>query len=293
MKTIKNFCALCAISMALTACEKPILDSEDINDEPTGNVVLTFNASGAQTRAATPAIGDYFTKLNVMLFNEDGTKYFDKVRTQYSTDENFGQMSLTLPAGEYTVVAVGHSSVKSATIKSPEMVQFTASDGEKLTDTFCYEGTVTVGEQPEQHALTMSRVAAMVRFQFTDEEIPAALTHVKFDYTGGSANFNPTTSEGTTKSTQSENRPVSADDQYQVFTFPYMAATGTLKMTVSALASDGTVIKKRTLESVPVTRNRITTFTGPLFSDGEGTITQSGFGFTVNGEWIGEDNYDF
>lgn len=290
---MKKTLAILAAGLVMAACEKPILNSEDINDEPTGNVVLTFNASGAQTRAATPAIGDYFTKLNVMLFNEDGTKYFDKVRTQYSTDENFGQMSLTLPAGEYTVVAVGHSSVKSATIKSPEMVQFTASDGEKLTDTFCYEGTVTVGEQPEQHALTMSRVAAMVRFQFTDEEIPAALTHVKFDYTGGSANFNPTTSEGTTKSTQSEKRPVSADDQYQVFTFPYMSATGTLKMTVSALASDGTVIKKRTLDAVPVTRNRITTFTGPLFSDGEGTITQSGFGFTVNGEWSGEDNYDF
>lgn len=290
---MKKTLAILAAGLVMAACEKPILNSEDINEEPTGNVVFTFNASGAQTRAATPSIGDYFTKLNVMLFNEDGTKYFDKVRTQYSTDENFGQMSLTLPAGEYTVVAVGHSSVKSATIKSPEMVQFTASDGEKLTDTFCYEGTVTVGEQPEQHALTMTRVGAMVRFQFTDEEIPAALTHVKFDYTGGSANFNPTTSEGTTKSTQSEKRPVSADDQYQVFTFPYMAATGTLKMTVSALASDGTVIKKRTLESVTVTRNRITTFTGPLFSDGEGTITQSGFGFTVNGEWSGEDNYDF
>lgn len=290
---MKKILVILAAGLVMAACEKPILDSEDINDEPTGNVVLTFNASGAQTRAATPSIGDYFTKLNVMLFNEDGTRYFDKVRTQYSTDENFGQMSLTLPAGEYTVVAVGHSSVKSATIKSPEMVQFTASDGEKLTDTFCYEGTVTVGDTPEQHALTMSRVASMVRFQFTDEEIPAALTHVKFDYTGGSANFNPTTSEGTTKSTQSEKRPVSADDQYQVFTFPYMAATGTLKMTVSALASDGTVIKKRTLESVPVTRNRITTFTGPLFTDGEGTITQSGFGFSVNGEWSGEDNYDF
>lgn len=290
---MKKTLAILTAGLVMAACEKPILDAEDINDEPTGNVVFTFNASGAQTRAATLAIGDYFTKLNVMLFNEDGTRYFDKVRTQYSTDENFGQMSLTLPAGEYTVVAVGHSSVKSATIKSPEMVQFTASDGEKLTDTFCYEGTVTVGDTPEQHALTMSRVCAMVRFQFTDEEIPAALTHVKFDYTGGSANFNPTTSEGTTKSTQSEKRPVSADDQYQVFTFPYMAATGTLKMTVSALASDGTVIKKRTLESVPVTRNRITTYTGPLFSDGEGTITQSGFGFSVNGEWSGEDNYDF
>ena len=286
MKKIFLFLAVAA----LAACEKPVLD--DGTTKPNGNVVLTFNASGAQTRAAAP-IGDHFTKLNVMLFNEDGSKYFDKVRTQYSTDEDFGQMSLTLPAGEYTVVAVGHSSAKSATIKSSEMVQFTASEGQKLTDTFCYEGVVTVGDEPQQHTLTMNRVCAMVRFVFTDEEIPAQLTHIKFDYTGGSANFNPTTSEGTTKSTQSETRPVSTDDQYGIYTFPYMASTGTLKITVSALTSDGTVIKKRTLESVPVTRNRITTFTGPLFSEGEGTITQSGFGFNVNGEWEGEDNFPF
>lgn len=280
---------LCTILLA--ACEKPLVD-DGFNDVD-GNVTLTFSAAGAQTRSANVTIGDYFTKLNVMLFNEDGTKYFEKVRTQYSSDENFGQMSLTLPAGEYTVVAVGHSSVKSATIKSPEMVQFTASDGEKLTDTFCYCGNVTIGDEPAQYALTMSRVTAMVRFQFTDEEIPASLASVKFDYTGGSANFNPLTSEGTTKSTQSENRPVSGNDMYQVFTFPYLSATGTLKMTVSALTSTGDVIKKKTLDAVPVTRNRITTYTGPLFTDGAGTITQSGFGFTVNPDWDGEDQYNF
>ena len=280
---------LCTIFFA--SCEKPLVD-DGFNDVD-GNVTLTFSAAGAQTRSANVTIGDYFTKLNVMLFNEDGTKYFEKVRTQYSSDENFGQMSLTLPAGEYTVVAVGHSSVKSATIKSPEMVQFTASDGEKLTDTFCYCGNVTIGDEPAQYALTMSRVTAMVRFQFTDEEIPASLASVKFDYTGGSANFNPLTSEGTTKSTQSENRTVSGNDMYQVFTFPYLSATGTLKMTISALTASGEVIKKKTLDAVPITRNRITTYTGPLFTDGAGTITQSGFGFTVNPDWDGEDQYNF
>jgi hypothetical protein len=294
MKAIKNFCALCAICMALVACEKPILDatSSDSN-EPLGNVTLTFSAHGATTRAASTTLASSFSKLNVMLFNADGTKYFDKVRTQYSTDENFGQLSLTLPAGEYGVVAVGHSSAKSATIKSMEMVQFTATDGQKLTDTFCYGGTVTVGEAPEQHQLTMNRMGAMVRFTFTDEEIPAQLTHVKFDYTGGSANFNPTTSEGTTKSTQSETRPVAADDVYEIFTFPYLSSSCTLKVTVTALTAQGDVIKKRTLEQVPVTRNRITSYTGPLFSEGEGTITQSGFSFTVNGEWEGEDSHEF
>lgn len=282
----KILICLAAVWM-LSACEKAIVD-----EYAEGNVILTFNATGAQTRG-TITIGDYFTKLNVMIFNADGTKYFEKVRTQYASDENFGMMAVTLPAGEYTVVAVGHSSVKSATIKSPEMVQFTASNGEKLTDTFAYCGSITVGEQSEQHTLTMNRVTAMVRFALTDEEIPASMAKMEFSYTGGSSNFNPTTFEGTTKSTQSETRPVSGNDQYQIFSFPYMASTGTLKVTVSALTSDGTVIRKRTFNDIPITRNRVTIYTGPFFGDGDGTITQTGFGFQVNGEWDGEDIYSF
>lgn len=278
------------LAAALTAsCQKAVFDTEE--GEAAGNLTLTFSGTGAMTRANTQA--DYFTKLNVMLFNADGTKYFDKVRTQYSTDEDFCQMSLTLPAGEYTVVAVGHSSAKSATIKSPQMVQFTASDGEKLTDTFSCLANVTVGDTARQQSLTMSRMVAMVRFCFTDDEVPAALTHVKFDYTGGSANFNPTTCQGCTKSTQSEKRTVATNDEYRIYTFPLNSSTGTLQVTISALAADGTVIKKRTLDNVPVTRNRITTYTGPLFTDGDGTITQSGFSFTVNGEWDGDDQHQF
>ena len=287
---MKKLCFLCGCLTAalLISCEAPYAGE----DELTGNCTLTFSASGTPTRG-TVAIGDYFTKLNVMLFREDGSKYFDKVRTQYSADENFGQMALTLPAGEYTVVAVGHSSAKSATIKSTDMVQFTASDGQKLTDTFGYCGTVTVGETAENHDITLTRATAMVRFILKDEEIPAALASMKFDYTGGSANFNPTTLQGTTKSTQSENRPVSANDVYTIFTFPYQSNSGALKVTVSALTASGDVIRKRTFDEIPVTRNRITTYTGPFFGEGDGTITQSGFGFLVNGEWDGEDTYQF
>lgn len=288
-----------AAAVMLASCQQAVLDTDN-GDTTQGNLTLIFNTSGAATRAntvgATRATTDpatAFTKLNVMLFTEDGTKYFDKVRTQYSTDEDFCQMSLTLPAGEYTVVAVGHSSAKSATIKSPEQVQFTASDGQKLTDTFSYCGTVSVGDTPAQQSLTMSRMVAMVRFCFTDDEIPAQLATMKFDYTGGSANFNPTTSQGITKSKQSESRTVSANDEYRIYTFPYQSSTGTLQVTMSALTADGTVITRRTLDSIPVTRNRITTYTGKLFGEGGGTVSQSGFTFTVDGEWEGDDQHTF
>ena len=274
--------------MVILGCEKADFSGET---QDGGNVSLQFLPAGNTTRA-TIVIGDYFHKLNVQLFTADGEKVFDKVRTQTIDEEDFGHLSLSLAEGVYTVVAVGHSSVKSATIKSPQMVQFTASNGEKLTDTFCYCGQITVGETPEQHSLEMQRATAMFRVQLTDETIPANVVSMKFDYTGGSANFNPTTFEGTTKSTQSENRAVGGKT-YRCYTFPYMAASGKLKMTLSALAEDGTIIRKRTWTDVPVERNRITTYTGQFFSGDEGAISQSGFGFIVNGEWGEEITVEF
>lgn len=279
---------LLAVCLMLTACEKPLID-EDGDD---GNVTLSFIPTTADTTRGTVVIGDYFTKLNVMLFNEEGEKVFDKVKTQTIEDDDFGTLNMYLTVGTYTVVAVGHSSVRSATIKSPDMVQFTASDGEKLTDTFCYCGQVEIIEDGGHFELRMNRVTAMVRFRFNDDNVPTAFTLLKIDYTGGSANFNPTTMEGCTKSTQSELRQAPMPEYY-CFTFPYLSNEGLLKMTLSATNDDGVIISQRALTDVPVTRNRITTCTGPLFGDGEYTIVQTGFGITVNGDWDGENYYEF
>lgn len=282
---MKKAIYLWMMAVLLTACE----DGLRCEEEESGNVRLEF-VLGGETRA-TVAIGDYFGKLNVMLFDDQGQRVFDKVKTQTVTDDDFGRLSVQLSEGRYWIVAVGHSSKVSATIKSTEMVQFTASEGEKLTDTFAYCGELTVSQQPEQHTLTMQRATAMVRVILTDIETPDGYSRMKFDYTGGSANFNPTTMEGTTKSTQSETRQRA--EEYRIYTFPYQSATGRLKLTVSALTEAGTVIHKMVIQDVPVTRNRITTYRGKFFEDGGGEITQSGFGFMVDAEWAGEDEHTF
>ena len=292
----KNILATMAVVLvALTACEKPFLDEETGKANNRGNVTLTFTAtnSDATTRAATQNLALYFQKLNIMLFDADGNKAFSQVKTQTSDDGDFGSLPCQLTEGTHPVVAVGHSSIKSATIKSPQMVQFTASDGEKLTDTFCYCGQIEVGNDDLQQTFQMQRVAAMVQFKFTDATVPASFARLTIAYTGGSANFNPTTSEGTTKSTQSENRLKSDTSTYHVFTFPYLAETGTLKMTVTAFDADGNTLRQREFATVPIVRNRITTYTGQFFDGTEGNFTQTTFGFSVNGDWSGEDNYTF
>ena len=285
----KNILMMLAVAAMLAACEKSI--SGDAVDDGKGNVRLTFIPTTADTRG-TVNPGDYFSKLNVQLFNEDGEKVFTAVKTQTKDDADFGSFVCELSPGIYTVVAVGHSSVKSATIKSPMMVQFTASNGEKLTDTFCYCGMIDVGEEGATHSMRMNRVGAMLRFRFTDTSQPEIFTKLRIDYSGGSANFNPTTMEGCTKSSQSETRTAPMSE-YQCFTFPYMATSCNLKVTLSAMNGGGTVLRQRVLTDVQVTRNRITTYTGKFFEDGDGVITQENFGITVNGDWDGEDTHTF
>lgn len=270
--------------LLLTACEKVVLDDD-------GGTRLRFIPTTADTRG-TVSIGDYFSRLAVQLFDSTDTKVFTQSKTQTRDDDDFGTLSVGLKAGTYTVVAVGHSSPVTPTIKSTELVQFTAQNGVKNSDTFCHYGTVEIKDDGEYHELKMNRVAAMVTFEFTDTDTPAAFRQLKIEYTGGSANFNPSTGEGCTKSTQSETRGNRAT-QYQVFTFPYLSAEGKLKITLNALDGAQNVLTTKVLSDVPVTRNRITRCAGPLFGDGDYDIYQTAFGITVNADWDGEDFYEF
>ena len=274
-------------AILLLSCEAPV-----VGDDADDNVSLAFvPVFHDRTRVANPA--NYFSKLNIQIFDKDGAKVFDKVRTQLADDDDFCKLSLKLKPGTYTVVSVGHSSTISATIKSPTACQFTASNGEKLTDTFCHCSQIVVSGSAANFTLPMYRAGAMIQFCLTDAAVPDNFAYFLMEYTGGSANFNPTTLEGITKSSQSERRIRNSLNIHQAYTFPYMATTCKLKIAVSGLDEDGTVIRKRTFEDVPVTRNRITTYTGKFFEDGDGVFTQSDFGFVVQTDWDGEDRYTF
>lgn len=287
MKNLFCFVCCCVAAVLFTSCEKQIIS----DDEEMVKLKFTPTFRDVTTRGADAA--NYFSKLNIQMFDADGEKVWDKVKTQTKDEECFGTLSVKIKPGTYWIVAVGHSSTVSATIKSPEVVQFTASDGEKLTDTFCHCSQIVVSGDAQQYDLDMYRAGTMIQFCLKDTEFPANFSHFLMEYTGGSANFNPTTLEGITKSSQSEKRATNGIQIYQAFTFPYMAASCNIKMTCSGLDSDGTVIRKRTFDAIPVTRNRITTYTGPFFEEGDGVFTQSDFSFLIHADWDGEDSYEF
>lgn len=291
MKKIFLF-GMAAVMMA--ACEKPVIeDPAEQGHEAGANVVMRFSAYQQQdfTRALTQ-LTDQCSRLSVAVFKSDGTKV--KSVNQTSTDGDFGTVAVSLAEGTYKVVAVAHSSTEgNATITSTEKVTFASN---KMTDTFSYYGTLTVVDGSAiDEELQMQRVVAMVRLTVSGT-IPQEVQRFKFYYTGGSSTLNPATGYGCVNSKQTEYRYTvvdgSAVNTFDLYTAPH-EQNDALKLTITALDAEGQAMNEWTMENVPVTRNKITTWTGALFSDDGtgGSLSDGGLSLTLDTTWGGTLNY--
>lgn len=275
----------------LAACEKPIIgDAYDV-DEGDANVVLTFSTYGQQdfTRAVTH-LTDQCSRLSVAIFRQDGTKV--KSINQSAGNDGYGTVAVSLTEGTYKVVAVAHNSAEgNATISSTEKVTFANN---KMTDTFCYCGDLVVGTEPVNKELQMQRVVAMVRLT-VNGTIPDNVARFKFYYTGGSSTLNPSTGYGCVNSKQTEYRSTVVDGSvvniYEIYTSPH-ELNDVLKLVITAQDADNSTVNEWTMENIPVTRNKITTWTGSLFSnDGGGSSTDGSITITLDTTWGGTVSY--
>lgn len=236
----------------------------------------------------TETLSDACSKLAVMAFTPAGERAMNRVWTQERGTGNFGQMPIDMSAGLYTFVVVGHSSPKTPTIKSPQLVQFSTDNNRKNSDTFCWCDTLTIRDEQRSIAIELERLTAMFRLVVTGD-VPDNVTQWVFDYTGGSANVNPVTKQGCTKSKQSEIR--SADEPLEVFTFPFMSDS--CGITIRIVAKDALMndLKERSFSDVPMMRNRITEFRGDFF--GDGLMQPVGITFSADGNWSGTTVVEF
>ena len=286
---------LLAVLAMLAACEKPILDdgSVDGGSPSEANVVLHFTQSEgsdftADTRAATD-ITDLCSRLNLAVFNADGTKV--KTVAQKEGDASYGTVALSLAAGTYQLVVIAHNGDGSATITSTEKVTF---PNNKVTDTFYYYGDLVVGSEKQSYDLTLTRAVAMFRLVLTDESIPASVAKLKFYYTGGSSTFSPAEGYGIVQSKQTEIRAVSEDGIYEIYTLPHTEEDVLTKLTITALDANDNTVKERIFENVPVVRNQVTRYTGSFFGSGGSGETGSGdFRMTADPEWDSINAYTF
>lgn len=273
-------------AVLLCGCEKVVIDDDAHNgSDIDGNVVLHVAPSSDATRSVTTALSDVCGRLNVAVFDTDGQKV--KSVSQTVTDAGFGSVALSLPAGVYTLVAIGHNCTGSATITSPEKVTF---PNNKVTDTFTYCGRLTVTGSRQEVSISLQRAVAMVRLRLDDDLAPMAnVTQFKFYYIGGSSTFSPSSGFGCVNSKQTEYRTFSDDGVYCLYTLPHDAIDVLTRLTVTALDAGDNIVGECTIENVPVTVNRITDCTGTI-AGGKGAVTTT---ILVNPEWDGIDNFTF
>lgn len=295
---MKHYISIFILALLVASCEKPIFDEERAASGSAAdahpNVTLHFSPY-EQIIFTRASVADVCTRLSVAIFTADGTKA--KAITQKQTDAGFGTAALTLQAGTYKIVAIAHSSTEgNATITSPEKVTFANN---KLTDTFYYYGTLTVGTDPIEETLEMTRCVAMLRLTLT-EPLPDNITRLKFYYTGGSSTFSPAMGYGCVNSKQTEYRYTTNDQDmpvtvYELYTMPH-EQQDVLKLTVTALDASGSEVGEVVMDNIPVTRNKITTWQGALFSGSGsegGTSSSGGITITLDTEWDGTITYTF
>ena len=220
-----------------------------------------------------------------------------KTVAQKEGDASYGTVALSLAAGTYRLVVIAHNCDGSATITSTEKVTF---PNNKVTDTFYYYGDLVVGTEKQSYDLTLTRAVAMFRLVLTDDEIPSTVAKLKFYYLGGSSTFSPKDGAGCVNSKQTEIRPVPADfvsgTAFEIYTLPHTEDDVLTKLTVTALDANDNVIKERTFENIPITRNQVTRYTGSFFGSGGsggGTSSDGTLHLTADPDWDSVNGYTF
>ena len=296
---------LLALTLLAAACEKPILDTEDIASTKDANVILHFkqfeqepfsvgggSPAAVTTRAATDITG-LCSRLNIAIFDAEGTKV--KTVAQKEGDSSYGTVALTLAAATYKLVVIAHNCDGSATITSTEKVTF---PNNKVTDTFYYYGDLMVTDAKQSYDLTLTRAVAMFRLVLTDESVPSNVAKLKFYYIGGSSTFSPKDGAGCVNSKQTEIRTVPSGSpagmSFEIYTLPHTEDDVLTKLTVTALDANDNTVKERTFENVPITRNQVTRYTGSFFGSGGTDQTSDGtLRLTADPDWDSVNGYTF
>lgn len=279
---MRNLHLLLSILLALlmVACEKLELPEEGAAPQSQGNLMLSvFQLEQTPFAASTRAVAsDVCTRVNFGIYDTEGNRV--KQTNQKLGDDNFGTASFQLPEGTYQLVVVAHSSNGNPTMTDPTKIQFSniteKGNGTGYSDTFLYNTTITIGAEPKTMSLTLRRIVALCRFVIEDN-IPAGVAKLRFQYKGGSGHFNASTGFGVTKSTQTIFFPVEGNTQKQFDLYTFLHETeGTIHLVVTAYdaATDPNVLIEREFD-IPMQQNRITWYSGSFFTGKTPTSSQA------------------
>lgn len=261
--------------LLLNSCEKVILDQETTTKKAVGNVVLTVDGveafANAEISRGEMPVEQVCSRLCFAVYQNGQRVKYDN---QKQGDSGYGTTTMSLEAGSYQLLILGHSGHANPSTTKPNQIKFsnvTASGGTGFTDTFYYYGDLEVTDNMDEKKYTLERATAMLRFQ-TEDAKPNKVKRFYFYYTGGSAQLDVTTGYGNANSQQkvyfeldesTDNEPL----EFELYTFPHSNGQQ-VTFKVEAQDANGNALYKKEVKAV-MERNIITQFSGNFFTDGE------------------------
>ena len=230
--------------------------------------------------------------ITVAFYTSEGTEQSKttQMRASMPAGDTFGDFSLSLPMGSYTMVVLASGSDYAMTLTSPTQAGFDAQE-EHVRETFAATQAVNVSSNEAVNInATLQRIISKVMVVSTDNRT-ADVANIRTTFSAGGTGFNPTTGFATTNTGFSNtvrgsvvaNSPSSATNYLFLATDEQM-----VNVTIETLDADGAVLFSKAVNNVPLRRNRVTTLTGAMF-----TNTGIAGAFQVNTDWLTENEVSF
>ena len=282
------------LALLAVGCSNDGLDSENKSNQLTPVTVhvdgfSVEQESFARMTRAVQSLKDYDGVNSITLaFYQGDTEAYKS--TQTKTESDFGEFSLSLPMGTYTMVVVAYTAKEGSpfVLTSPTEAAYT---GDHAYETFTYTQSVTIStNDPIDLSATLSRAIAELKVVSSDGKTDN-VTNVRMTFSAGGKSFNPSTGFATIDTGFANTVGISAATGAKSTSLSVLFLTTdeqTMDVTIETLDADGNTLFSETVNNVPFKRNRVTKLTGDMYTNSK----LFGF-FKVDTDWLSEEEMNF
>ena len=256
-----------------------------------GFSVAMADFPGARTRGTN--VADYADVNVVTLAFYNGNTEVEKItqlRSDASTYTTFGEFSLSLQMGSYTMVVVACKVSDSSPFVLTSATE-AAYTGAHAFETFSASQTVNISSTSAVDiSATLNRIVSQLKVVSSDGKT-SDVTNVRMTFTGGSKSFNPTTGLATDNNgfVNTVGNSAATGNTSSSLGFLFLASDEqTMDVTIETLGQSENVISSTTVMDVPFKRNRKTILTGSMYTN-PGVAGS----FQVSTEWLSDANMAF
>lgn len=260
-----------AVATILTACNSDNMHEADA----TSTTTITFSMTGdfhLKAHDFTRSLeADGKTMTDVWVLDYVGGVLQQQLH-QISTDADFGSPTMNLSLGTHHIYFIASRGAGASLNTTTHALTFTS-----VRDTFWkdYEITISGGTSSGNRSVTLDRIVTKLKLTFTDVIPEGAATfnitpsswYYGVDYTTGEP------SDATANGTIIVNIPSSeiglSNEAVSIFGFS-SATEWTTDVAVDCKTINSSILGSATIAAAPFVRNRVSEYTGPLFTAGGG-----------------------